>query len=64
MKLINLAQPLPLNSQDPVGEIEDNAIMEVSTDGKFCGKIRRVRDQRGPGKSSPCELSPNRKNTC
>lgn len=34
-KLINLAQSHPLNSQDPVGEIEDNTIMGVSTDEKF-----------------------------
>lgn len=30
MKLINLAQPHPLNHKDPGGEIEDNAIMGES----------------------------------
>lgn len=30
MKLINLAQPHPLNHKDPGGELEDNAIMGES----------------------------------
>ena len=53
-----------LNNQDPIGETEDNAIMRQSVEIKSSVASSEERGQCEPGKSSTCDLSPDRKNTC